>query len=68
MIKTDHYSLIFLLDQCLSTIPQPQCASKLLGFDFQVEYKPGAHNVMADALSHRDMESAVVMAISSPSF
>jgi hypothetical protein len=36
VIKTDHYSLKFLLDQRLSTIPQHQWASKLLGFDFQV--------------------------------
>jgi hypothetical protein len=68
VIKTDHYSLKFLLDQRLSTIPQHQWASKLLGFDLQVEYKPGAHNVVADALSRCDMETAATMAISSPSF
>jgi hypothetical protein len=52
----------------LSTIPQHQWASKLLGFDFQVEYKPGATNVVADALSRHDTESATTMAISSSSF
>jgi hypothetical protein len=67
VIKTDHYSLKFLLDQCLSTIPQHQWASKLLGFNFQVEYKPGAHNVVADALSRCNMETATVVAISGPS-
>jgi hypothetical protein len=34
MIKNDHYSLEFLLDQCLSTIPEHQWARKLLGIDF----------------------------------
>jgi hypothetical protein len=68
VIKTDHYSLKYLLDQRLSTISQHQWASKLLGFDFQVDYKPGANNVVADALSRHDTETTVVMAISSPSF
>jgi transposase InsO family protein len=61
--------LKFLLDQRLSTIPQHQWASKLLGFDFRVEYKPGKMNVVADALSRRDTEtSAEAMALSAPSF
>jgi hypothetical protein len=34
LVRIDHYSLKFLLDQCLSMIPQHQWASKLLGFDF----------------------------------
>jgi hypothetical protein len=54
LICTDHYSLKFLLDQKLVMIPQHQWASKLLGFDFKVEYKPGATNVVADTLSHRN--------------
>jgi hypothetical protein len=44
------------LDQRLSTIPQHQRASKLLGFDFRVEYKSGVSNIAPDALSHRDIE------------
>lgn len=55
-MRTDHYSLKFLLDQRLATIPQHQWASKLLGFDFKVEFKPGAQNVVADALSRRDAD------------
>jgi hypothetical protein len=34
LVRIDHYSLKFLLDQCPSMIPQHQWASKLLGFDF----------------------------------
>ena len=43
-VCTDHYSLKFLLDQRLATIPQHHWVGKLLGFDFTVEYKPGALN------------------------
>jgi hypothetical protein len=41
LICSDHYSLKYILDQRLSTIPQHQWVSKLLGYDFTVEYKPG---------------------------
>ncbi|KAK1606382.1 hypothetical protein QYE76_030055 [Lolium multiflorum] len=55
-VRTDHYSLKFLLDQRLSTVPQHQWISKLFGFDFTVEYRPGRLNTVADALSRRDAE------------
>jgi hypothetical protein len=67
IIKTDHYSLKYLLDQRLATIPQHHWVGKLLGFDFSVEYRSGATNVVADALSHRN-EEGEVMAISAPRF
>ena len=49
VIKTDHAYLKFLLDQCLATIPQHHWVSKLLGFDFSVQYKPDCANVVVDA-------------------
>jgi hypothetical protein len=36
VVKTDHYSLKFLLDQRLATIPQHHWVGKLLDFDFSV--------------------------------
>jgi hypothetical protein len=57
-VRTDHYSLKYLLDQRLSTVPQHQWISKLFGFDFTVEYRPGRLNTVADTLSHRDTEHA----------
>jgi hypothetical protein len=68
IVRIDHYSLKFLLDQRLATIPQHHWVGKLLGFDFAVEYKPGAQNAVADALSRRDTPDGVVLAISAPRF
>jgi hypothetical protein len=71
IVKTDHYSLKYLLDQRLTTIPQHQWISKLIGYDFRVQYKPGTSNTVVDALSRRDageegqstMVSALVFAV-----
>jgi hypothetical protein len=68
LICTDHYSLKFLLDQRLSTVPQHQWLSKLFGFDFTVEYRPGRLNSAADVLSRRDEETTTLCALSGPSF
>jgi hypothetical protein len=69
VIRTDHYNLKFLLDQRLTTLPQHQWASKLIGFDSKVEFKPGTMNVVTDALSRRDTEETTTMApLSIPSF
>lgn len=62
--QPDHYSLKFLLDQRLATIPQHHWVSKLLGFDFSVEYRLGRLNAVADALSHCDTIVAASYAIS----
>jgi hypothetical protein len=69
MVKTDHYSLKYLLDHRLATILQHQWVSKLMGFDFAVEYKPGASNTVVDALSRRlEEESGALVALSAPTF
>jgi hypothetical protein len=69
LICTDHYNLKLLLDQRLSMIPQHQWASKLIGFDFSVEYRPGSSNVVADVLSRRDTDgTTMAAALSAPTF
>ena len=75
LMCTDHYSLKFLLDQRLLTVPQHQWISKLFGYNFKVEYRLGRVNVAADALSRRDYAdddapraTGAVLAISGPSF
>jgi len=67
-VITDHYSLKFLLDQRLATIPQHQWVSKLLGFDFTVECRSGRSNVVADALSRWDSDESSVFGLSVPRF
>ncbi|GJR49320.1 integrase [Tanacetum coccineum] len=51
IIKTDHFSLKYLLDQRITTPAQMKWLPKLMGFDYEIMYKRGAKNVVADALS-----------------
>jgi hypothetical protein len=67
VVRTDHFSLKYLLDQRLATIPQHHWVSKILGFDLSVEYKPGRANIVADALSRHE-EDMAICAISAPTF
>ncbi|GKB03552.1 retrotransposon-related protein [Tanacetum coccineum] len=53
VIKTDHYSLKYLLDQRISTPAQMKWLPKLMGYDYEVIYKQGKDNAVADALSRR---------------
>lgn len=66
IVRTDHQSLRFLLTQKVGTPVQQQWVSKLFGNDFVVEYRSGATNMVADALS-RQMEGEA-KAISTPVF
>ena len=51
VVYTDHKSLKHFLQQRL-TSPDQQCwLAKLLGYQFEVKYKPGLENKAADALS-----------------
>jgi hypothetical protein len=69
VVKMDHYSLKYLLDQHLATIPQHQWVSKLMGLDFVVEYKLGTSNRVTDALSRQSKEEAEeLVALSAPTF
>ncbi|KAK8916810.1 hypothetical protein KSP39_PZI022605 [Platanthera zijinensis] len=51
IIRTDHQTLHHLTTQLLNSPTQQRFLSKLLGFDFKIEYKPGRPNPAADALS-----------------
>jgi hypothetical protein len=70
IVKTYQQSLKFLLEQCVATVPQQRWISKLLGYDFLIEYKHGKENRVTDALSRQfeDQDSRVDISISLISF
>jgi hypothetical protein len=50
-IKTDHQSLKYFLEQRISSPEQQKRVTKLFGYDYEIIYKKGKDNVVADALS-----------------
>jgi hypothetical protein len=50
-IKTDHQSLKYFLEQRISSQEQQTWVSKLFGYEYEIIYKKGKDNVVADALS-----------------
>lgn len=64
-VRTDHRSLRHLLQQRITTPSQQNWVAKLMGYDFEVEYKPGRVNNVADAMSRQNEEFSL-SAISLP--
>ncbi|GJW25283.1 ty3-gypsy retrotransposon protein [Tanacetum coccineum] len=65
-VFTDQRSLKHLLTQVVQSPEQYKWASKLLGYDFEVHYKPGKENRVADALSR--IEESQLLSLSTPIF
>lgn len=59
-IITNHRSLKELLTQVIQTPEQHMYLARLMGFDYQIQYRSGAHNQAADALSRSPESSASV--------
>ncbi|GJW36708.1 retrotransposable element Tf2 [Tanacetum coccineum] len=60
IIKTDHYSLKYLLDQRIINPAQMKWLPKLMRFDYEVQYKKGVDNVAVDALSRVQNEGQLM--------
>ncbi|XP_040988915.1 uncharacterized protein LOC121236530 [Juglans microcarpa x Juglans regia] len=62
-IKTDQQALKYLLEQRVATEAQHKWISKLMGYDFRVEYKRGRDNKVADALFIKSEEDSATLAL-----
>jgi hypothetical protein len=68
IVHTDHKSLKHLLQQRINS-PDQQCwLAKLLGYQFEVKYKPGVDNKVADALSRCHGEAELKTIVSYPTW
>lgn len=50
-IKTNHQSLMYLMEQRISNPSQQKWLAKLMGYDCTITYKKGQDNLVANALS-----------------
>lgn len=50
-IRTNQQAIKHFMNQKLTTVAQQKWMSKLLGFDYSIEYRRGRDNVVADPLS-----------------
>jgi hypothetical protein len=65
LIRTDHSSLKFLLDHKATHEAQQVWLTKLLGFDYDIEYRKGKDNLAADALSRISSTELSALTLSS---
>ncbi|WVY93545.1 hypothetical protein V8G54_032633 [Vigna mungo] len=69
IIQTDQRSLKDLLTQIIQTPEQQHYLVKLLGYDYDIQYKPGKLNIVADALSRSDgLTKGEMLMLTTPQF
>ena len=62
-IKTDHYSLKFLLEQQAHTPAQQAWIIKMMGYDYELSFRKGSSNTVADALSRQPQVSLYAISV-----
>jgi hypothetical protein len=63
-IKTRHQSLKYFLEQHISSQEQQKWVTKLFGYDYEIIYKKGEDNVVADALSRKYEDEGSLFSLS----
>jgi hypothetical protein len=63
-IKTDHQSLKYFLEQHISSQEKKKWVTKLFGYDYEIIYKKGKDNVVADALSRKYEDEGSLFSLS----
>jgi hypothetical protein len=63
-IKTNHQSLKYFLEQRISSPEQQKWVTKLFGYDYEIIYKKGKDNVVADALSQKYEDEGSIFSLS----
>jgi hypothetical protein len=63
-IKTDHQSLKYFLEQCISSSEQQKWVTKLFVYDYEIIYNKGKVNVVADALSKKYEDEGSIFSLS----
>jgi hypothetical protein len=62
-IKTAHQSLKYFLEQRISSPKQQKWVTKLFGYDYEIIYKKGKDNVVADSLSQKYEEEGSIFSL-----
>jgi hypothetical protein len=65
-IKIYHHSLKYFLDQRLSSLEKNKWLTKMSGYDYEIIYKKGKYNIVADALSIQHEEDGSLFSLSLP--
>jgi hypothetical protein len=63
-IKTDHQSLKYFMEQCISSPEKQKWVTKLFVYDYEIIYRKGKDNVVADALSRKYEEEGSLFSLS----
>ncbi|KAJ8649639.1 hypothetical protein MRB53_002662 [Persea americana] len=58
---TDHRTLKYFVEQRLTTMEQPKWLTKLIGYDYEIIYRSGKENTVADAISRLGEYAALFM-------
>lgn len=65
-MRTDYYSLKFLLEQRVISSPLQKWLIKLIGYDFSIKSQPRKQNIVANALSYQHQDVELLLAVTMP--